>query len=154
MSNFVTDLQRGKEGEAEFQAAYGEWVTPTDGREGDFIIKANGYKLELKQDSYCPIKYKNFIMERYRSGTKNGGPWQAQDHGCMYFAYRFKKTGDTYLFNTDKLVERLESLEHTPHIIGNDSYETTYYKVPRVLLEDLYLDISTTLAPAAVTEGI
>ena len=154
MSNFATDLQKGKDGEAEFQAAFGEWVTPTDGKSGDFIVKATGEKLEVKTDSYCPIKYKNFIMERYRSGSKNGGPWQAQDHGCTYFAYRFKKTGDTYLFNTNKLVERLESLEHTPYTIGNDSYETTYYKVPRVLLEDLYLDISTTLAPAPVASPV
>ena len=150
MSNFQTDLQRGKDGEAEFQAAFGEWLRPTDGREGDFIIKATGEKLEVKTDSYCPVKYKNFIMERFRSGSKNGGPWQALDHGCKYFAYRFKKTGDTYLFDTSALVAKLESMEHTPFTIGNDTYETTYYKVPRNALESLYLDISTTLAPVTV----
>lgn len=154
MSNFQTDLQRGKDGEAEFQAAYGEWVIPTDGREGDFIIKATGEKLELKFDSWCPIKYKNFIMERFRSGLKNGGPWQALDHGCKYFAYRFKKTGDTYLFDTAALVAKLESMEHESYTIGNDTYETTYYKVPRAALESLYLDISTTLAPAPVAPPV
>jgi len=154
LSNFQTDLQRGKDGEAEFQAAYGEWVIPTDGREGDFIIKATGEKLELKFDSWCPIKYKNFIMERFRSGLKNGGPWQALDHGCKYFAYRFKKTGDTYLFDTAALVAKLDSMDHTPHTIGNTTYETTYYKVPRAALESLYLDISTTLAPAPVAPPV
>lgn len=147
MSNFQKDLKKGKEGEAAFLALYPDALEATDGREGDFIVKATGALGEIKSDNYCPVKYPNFIMERYRSGTKPGGPWQAAEHGCTYYVYQFVKTGATYMFNVADLVKRLESMELTEHKVGNGSYETTYYKVLRTALEDLYLDVHTTFLP-------
>lgn len=149
--SFQADLKYGQEAERIFHSEYPDLLERLDGKEGDFLITATNKKIEFKVDKYCPIKYQNFIMERFRSGNKNGGPWQARDHGCTYYAYRFAKTGDTYLFNVEDLIERLEAVEYQEFKVGNGSYDTTYYKVPRNTLADLYLDVLHTLAPVAIT---
>lgn len=141
VANFKRDLERGKKAEELFALRFPQLIK-TDGFKGDFIMPC-GSILEIKNDSYCPDKWPNFIMERYRSGVKPGGCWQSLEHGAKYFAYNFTKNNLLFIFDTAKLVIELESiiLEHKLKLsdISNGSYNTRFFRVPRGLLKHLEL---------------
>jgi hypothetical protein len=144
--NFQADLARGRIGELGFLHATKGTVEPTDGRTGDFVLTGTKIKLEVKSDYYDPSKTSNFFIEKYRSGNKPGGVWQAQEHGCKYFLYCFVKTGTIYAFNTKKLCERLDLLHDSKNLtltsVNNPGYTTRGLKVHRDLVTDLMLNLS------------
>lgn len=143
--NFLQDLKRGQQGEAAFYQNYQTYITRTGGRSGDFIINETGESIELKSDSYDPLQYENFIIERYSSPGKPGGPWQALAHGCKYFAYQFIQTGEVFLFETADLVTKLEQNSYKEFFCNNGAYQTTYYKVPRADYECIRLNTRAVL---------
>jgi hypothetical protein len=142
--NFQKDLAFGKDAEAKFALRFPE-LKATSGMKGDFIMPC-GSVLETKEDRYCPNKWPNYIMERYRSKEREGGPWQSKEHGAKYFAYNFNKTGMLVLFETEELVIELEKIviEHKLELqgIGNGTYITRFYRVPRVLLHHINQPLS------------
>lgn len=148
-ANFYKDLKRGQDAEKKFLEQYGEFLEPLDGRKGDFQIKGTNLKLELKTDSYDHDKWPNFIMEYYRSEKKAGGPFQSLEHGCRYFAYYFSKNDRLYLFDTYQLCRRITMLikkhKFPLEVISNGSYNTSYYRLPRALFDDIMLPFDATL---------
>ena len=102
-----------------------------------------GNVLECKFDRYCPEKWQNFIIERYRSKERAGGPWQSLEHGAKYFAYNFTKNNQLHLFETLHLVAECEKLISTLGLelqgISNGSYTTRFYRIPRYLFAHLEL---------------
>jgi hypothetical protein len=144
-ANFQTDLARGRIGELAFLHATKGSVTPTDGREGDFLVKGTKTKLELKSDYYDMDKTDNFFFEVYRSGTRPGGSYQAREHGCKYFLYCFVPNGIVYCFDTKALCERLDLLHDSRNLtltsVGNGSYTTRGLKIHRDLVTDLFIEL-------------
>lgn len=141
--SFQADLKFGQQAEADFHKSYPNLIR-LDGRSGDFQLPS-GAKIETKFDRYCPIKYKNFIIERYRSKERPGGLWQAEEHGCSLFCYVFVKTGDIYLFNTveliDNVVKIVEERKLELHSIANTGYTTRFYKILRDDVAHVMLDL-------------
>jgi hypothetical protein len=144
--NFQADLARGRIGELAFLHATKGTVEPTDGRTGDFIIKGTKTKIEVKSDYYDPNKTPNLFLEKYRSGNKPGGCFQALEHGCKYFLYCFVQTGTIYAFKTKELCERLDLLHDSKNLtltsVENPNYTTRGLKVHRDLVTDLMIDLS------------
>lgn len=131
--NFNTQLKKGLDGEKLLLSRY-PWITKTDGLKGDFIVQ--GKKLELKTDYYDPQERSTFFMERYSDIARKtpGGPWQALEHKCFYYAYFFPKRDIMYLFQTKQLVDRLESLNLQRLIeVKNNTHITGGYIVERYL---------------------
>jgi len=145
-ADFKTDLARGRIGELAFLHATAGSVTPTDGREGDFVVTGTKIKLELKTDMYDMDKTENFFFEVYRSGNRPGGAFQALEHGCKYFLYCFSPNAVVYAFDTKALAERLELLHDSRNLtltsVGNKGYTTRGLKVHRDLVTDLMLELS------------
>lgn len=138
-ADFTKDLKKGKKAELDFLAACGKSIVASDGFKGDFVAVKSGEKLELKTDFYAHDLTKNFFMERYSYDEKNGGPWQAADHGCKYFVYYFKNPGFIYVFETKKLVDLLNNLTKSMGYVNvyNQGYTTRGYKIARDLLKQI-----------------
>lgn len=141
-ANFKRDLAKGQKAEHNFYMKYQQHLTRTDGRKGDFEINKNGEVLELKTDFYDPKATPNMFIELYSYDDVVGGPFQAKQHGVVYFAYWFPTDDLLYLFNVNQLCKRIKKLEPTlkKQYIKNSGYITTGYLVERSLLEDLCLD--------------
>ncbi len=139
MHHFAKSLKAGKAGELAFidlAAEHNIELIITDGRSGD-AIDDDDNKWEIKTDSYDADKTANFFIERYSNVAKlsNGGPWQAAEHNCKYFAYYFPTNGLAYVFETDVLLKRLEEIDMgKPVEIKNARHCTIGFKVPRTLL--------------------
>jgi hypothetical protein len=148
-SSFYSDLKKGQDGEKKFFEKYGEFLEATDGRQGDFKIKGTELKIELKCDSYSHDKWTNFVLERWSRPGKPGGPFQSLEHGCKYFAYYFINDDKLYLFETLRLVKRIEALVRKKGFKlesrANIGYTTEYYRMPRAEFEDLMLHWHTTI---------
>jgi len=140
--SFKSDLKLGQDAEAAFALKHN--LTQTSGRKGD-LLTASGKLVELKTDTYCPIKWKNFILERYSYDNKAGGPWQAKENKCDFFAYRFSKTDETYLFDVDTLLYRLDEIlktgEYELEDKHNRNHVTRFYRIPRALFLDINLSL-------------
>lgn len=147
--NFLADLKFGQAAEAKLLEKYGELLEALDGKTGDFLIKNTNLKIEYKVDRYDANKWPNLILERYRSGTKNGGPFQALDHECRYFLYYFEKNDLLFFYDTYQLCRRITMLvkkhKFPLETISNGSYNTSYYRIPRNLLADIALPFFETI---------
>lgn len=146
--SFQQSLKKGKRGEAQFLELFADLVEPSSGGfMEDFKIKANGKKIELKMDNWCPTKTENFAMERFSYDDKPGGPYQSLDKGIDYFIYFFPKAMQFHVWETKTLVARLakvtKDLQTIP--IFNVSHVTKIHKVPRHLLADIELDLEKVL---------
>ncbi len=141
-ANFKKDLLRGKAAEDRFLQLYPK-LKPLDGFLGDFLLP-DGRKLELKSDHYDPNKWPNVIIERYGSGSKDGGPWQSLGHGCDIFAYWFCNHDLLLLYPLRELVLELEKLIDIYNIPLEDKvnirHTTRFYRVKRDYLIHLLLD--------------
>lgn len=141
---FQRSLRAGKAGEAAFlafAAKHNILLEPTDGRAGDFK-DADGHLWELKTDSYDMDKTTNFFIERYSNAAKGtvGGPWQAEEHGCKYFAYYFPANNTAFIFETLDLLGQLTLVPlGNPIDIRNVRHTTIGFKVPRSGLKPLYV---------------
>lgn len=145
---FKKSLARGKKGEAQFLDLFGDLVTESSGGfVEDFKINANGRTIELKMDSYCPTKTKNFFMERWSYKNQDGGPWQSLRKSVDYFIYFFPSSMQFHCFEVKTLVEKLDKLVEGLYIhnIYNSSHVTQGYKIRRVDLEHLELDLEKVL---------
>jgi hypothetical protein len=75
----------------------------------------------------------------------NGGPWQAQEHGCDLFVYDFPKYGKTLVYDVDRLVQELETIirinELTLHSIDNGTHVSHFYKIKMAFLSDIDLGV-------------
>lgn len=140
-NKFDKDLKKGKKSEHDFYMKYQQCLTRTDGRRGDFELNKTSELLELKSDYYDPNKTENFFIERYSHEDKNGGIWQAIDHGVDYYVYWYPLTGDTYIFNAKQLLRKMNKLARKLELVEvkNQGYVTRGYKVERSLLSDLFL---------------
>jgi hypothetical protein len=110
---FQEQLKVGDRGEELFMQHYPKGIIIHPGRDGDFIEKSSGKKIELKTDTYNMDKTPNFFIERYSCIQKEspGSVWQAQSHGCDIFCYMFVRHNIWFQFNNiPKLIERLEDL--------------------------------------------
>ncbi len=138
--NFARSLAKGKESEVLLLKLWPQ-LTPTDGRKGDFLLPS-GDKLEVKSDNYDHEKTGNMFIERWSDfdKKKEGGPWQALEHGAKYFFYWFPLNRVGYMFETQNLVDFLAETEHTytPVLIENARWTTVGYKVPRDSLKAIY----------------
>lgn len=141
MANWQNDLKRGKTAEEEFAKKWPKLI-PTSGFKGDFELPT-GEIVELKTDSYCALKWPNVIIERYRSKEKAGGPYQSLEHGAKYYAYWFKKNDLLFLYDVVELIKLVDAIVIDKKLelqgIGNGSYTTRFYRVPRELLKDIEL---------------
>lgn len=137
---FYDDLKFGQDAERLLLEEH-PYLAYTDGRKSDLSIKGTKILIEKKADSYDMHKYGNFIIERYGSGIKDGGPFSALKNGCKYFVYTFVKNQRTYVFETVKLVARVKKLAKKLQLPlydkVNASWTTRYYKVKITDLEDL-----------------
>jgi hypothetical protein len=145
--DFQTQLKIGKKGESEFEQLFGDLVTRDDGYIQDFTIKANGKKIELKMDQYCPTKTLNFFMERWSYKGQDGGPHQSLRKGVDYFIYFFPKGMQFHCFEVKALVKALDKICEGQYILNiyNKSHVTQGYKVKRADLEHLELNLEKLL---------
>ena len=122
-------------------------LTRTDGKEGDFIM--GKHRLELKTDDRAIGSTENIFIEQYRNTNSYapGGPWQAKEHGCKYFAYYFWNDNKYFLFNTDKLLKGLPKLikGKNPIEICNSSYPRLGFIIPFNEIISLTLKCNTTI---------
>lgn len=153
-ASFFQDLQRGKAAESQFLNTHGANLEATDGRKGDFRIKGTEVIIELKSDFYDMSRYGNLIMEKWSRANVDGGPFQSLKHGCRYFIYYFPLNDKFFLFETIRLVKRLQMLERKGKIEledkansgFNNDYITQFFRVPITALEDLALHYETIIA--------
>lgn len=140
--DFKKQLKIGSDAEANFLEKYPK-LKRLDGYKGDFETP-DGSKIELKADSYCPTKTKNFFIERYSdvNTEKVGGPWQADTHQCIYFVYTFTKTGDFYWFDTKQLLVYLnKNVKKYPYAyVPNKGWTGKGFLVPREDLKHLLVE--------------
>lgn len=141
--NFGTQLKVGNKGEESFLEAYPS-LKRLGGRKGDFELP-DGQILELKTDSYDPIKTPNFFMERFGNIEKKtpGGPWKAARDGASLFVYSYSKTGQCHWFNTDQLIKFLEEKAEIfeSRIISNKTWAALGYLVPRSSIKSLEIGV-------------
>lgn len=144
---FAKDLKRGKKGESEFEQLFGDLVRREDGYLQDFTVLADNTTIELKTDSYDPTKTENFFMERWSYKDQDGGPWQSLRKGITYFIYFFPKSMQFHCFEVKALVKALDKLCEGQFILNiyNKTHVTQGYKVKRVDLEHLELDLEKLL---------
>lgn len=142
--DFQEQLKLGNRGEELFLEAYPKKLIIYPGRDGDFIEVNSGKKIELKSDNYNINKTENFFFERYSNiETKTpGSVWQAIEHGCDIFCYQFIRHNIWFQFNNlPELANRLEEYQGDKSLIWikNKGWITGGFKIPRKLLEDLYI---------------
>ena len=140
-ANFKSDLAKGQASEHDFYMKYQHCITRTDGRRGDMEINKCGSILELKSDYYDHDKTSNFFIERFSYDDKPGGVWQSAAAKVTYFIYWWPQTGQTYIFNVQQLLRKLNKLTKSMELVEvrNQGYVTRGYKVPRSALEHLCL---------------
>jgi hypothetical protein len=102
--------------------------------------------LEIKVDY---TNYPNHFIERFSSleDKTDGGPWQYNKRGVKYYVFYYKKLHCIYVFETAKLVNKMEQLIQTGVISDlnngskvrqkNANYHTYGYKVKKELLDDI-----------------
>jgi hypothetical protein len=143
---FYSDLKFGQDAERLLLEEY-SFLEYADGRTADLQIKGTNIFIEKKADSYDMHKYGNFIIERYGSGTKDGGPYSALKNGCKYFVYTFVQNQKTFVFDTKRLVNRVNKLIKVNKlkmcVKENSSWQTRYYKIKISDLQELDLGMET-----------
>ena len=116
-------------------------VTISDGFDYDFVCGTTGTGIEIKTDFYSLDGTPNFFMERFSDleAQTPGGPWQALEKGARDFVYFYIPSLIYYTFETQALVERLETIipELKPFDVRNTKHITQGYRVARALIEDL-----------------
>ncbi|MBF2056184.1 MAG: hypothetical protein IGQ45_02945 [Cyanobacterium sp. T60_A2020_053] len=112
----------------------------------DAYDSISGEWLEIKVDY---TTYPNHFVERYSSleDKKLGGPWQYLHRGVKYYVFFYKKLGDIYVFETQALVIRIETLLKNNIISDHNNggkveqrnayYHTYGYKVSKKLIDDI-----------------
>lgn len=137
---FSAQARAGRVGEILFLEAHPA-LTKLGGFESDFIDEATGQKVELKSDFWTMDETPNMFFERFGNKEKgtDGGPWQARHHGSTTFCYFVVPNLTVFKFDTEKLIERLETVLPTlkPTEVQNTSYTTVGYRVPRDAVVDL-----------------
>lgn len=138
--SFKDDLAFGQDSERLLLDQY-PFLERTDGRKSDLRIKGTNILIEKKADSHDMNKYGNIIIEKFSKEEKLGGPFSALENGCRYFAYTFVQNRKTFVFKTDKLVERVNKLAAEKNLklfeTWNPGYTTRFFKVKITDLEDL-----------------
>ena len=142
--NFETSFKEGEKGEREFAAFHPEtleWLQQP--HRPDFRVTKTGDYLELKTDSFDADRTPNFFFERYSDLEKktDGGPWQSLAKNCRWFVYYFSTNKICFIFETQKLVEKLEILIDFDDYcdIVNKKWITRGYKVARESVKDIYV---------------
>jgi len=164
--NFNKDHPWGVACEEAFGKIYGGYVKQADGLRWDFtLLRRNNERVELKSESYSTdsdphgdenVRFrrdagipdppgrgwepsKNLAVERWskESERKNGGPWQAREHGVEWYVHFFAGDGEVFAYRTDDLVEFMDrALAENPNRFrripfDNGEYTTIAYVVPR-----------------------
>lgn len=144
MRTFRESLEIGKMGELLMTGHFPN-LTALNGKHSDFVDKNTGELYELKTDTYNINATPNFFIERYSNEGKKspGSVWQAAEHGSTFFMYFYIRNHKLFLFKTAPLLERLELIipKFIPIGIPNKNYVTIGYKIPRIILNDLYEEI-------------
>ncbi len=138
--DITKDLNRGQIAEAWFDEIYKRLLIRTDGKRGDFIVRADREKLELKSEFYVTAspagRAKEFrdalsipnppdgwpqsdrlAVERFSSVKARtvGGPWQANSHGAKYYAHFYVGDGRVFAYRTDDMLSFMRaSLKKDP----------------------------------------
>jgi hypothetical protein len=140
--SFQEQLEVGSRGEELFAENYPRKLDIWPGRDGDFVVRSTGQKLELKSDTYNIEKTPYFFIERYSDFHKKspGSIWQAQEHGCEIFCYYFVRHDTWFEFrDIPALIARVESIAPKGFVlIKNKAWITAGWKILRTDLEDLY----------------
>lgn len=139
--DFPKDLDKGHLAEAWFLEMFRRFLIGTDGKRGDFIVRADGEKLELKSEFYVTdspggraMEFRTAMsipnppdgwprspylaVERFSSVKTRtpGGPWQASSHGAKYYAHFYVGDGRVFAFRTDDILGFMRaSLKEDPH---------------------------------------
>lgn len=140
---FEDSLKEGQYGEETFFKRFHDKLRRLDGLKNDFEIIKNNKKIELKSDYYDMSRTKNFFLERFSYGEKDGGPWQALNNKNDYFCYYYVKNDVCFVFDTKRLVERLDEISNKYKLISipNKNHTTRGYKIPRTELEDIVIKV-------------
>jgi len=138
--DIAKDLDKGQGAEAWFLEMFRRFLIRTDGKRGDFIVRADGEKLELKSEFYVTaspggqaMEFRtamsipnppdgwsttpHLAVERYSSlaAESPGGPWQAQTHGAKYYVHFYVGDGKVCAFKTDDMLGFMKaSLKENP----------------------------------------
>lgn len=122
---FRKDLKFGDQGVDYFISLSPKKLEKTDGFAGDILLKASGSILELKTDRRAASETNNIFVEQYSHHLKKtvGGPWQAQKHGCKYYAYLFEKCKSLYIYKVSDLIKYItENKKELRHHQVNRTY--------------------------------
>lgn len=153
--SFKKDLSRGDIGERLFLAAHNSGLAKLSGFESDFNVGL-GHGIELKSDYWSMDKTPNFFFEKFSDMVKQspGGPWRSKEQGTVLFVYLYIKDLRYFVFDVEKLVERLEAL--APNLqtkeIKNKTWTTLGYLVPRELVADLAQEFELTVRAKEVVK--
>jgi len=151
--DFLKDLGKGQTAEAWFLEMFGRFLIRTDGKREDFIVRADGERLELKSEFYVTaspggraMEFRTALsipnppdgwprspylaVERFSSvrARTPGGPWQAESRGAKYYAHFYVGDGRVFVYRTDGMLGFLRaSLKENPRRYKTFRCENTGY---------------------------
>ena len=145
--NFYTQLSVGELGEQhaahDLRPQYKIRRNPYHINSFDWYVWVNDVRrtIEQKTDTYDMEKTRYMFIERYSDFDRrtNGGIWQASDYGADYFLYYFIKNKVYLVFNTQTLLERINSICSEDQLVPvrNGGYTSMGYKVERIKVLDI-----------------
>ncbi len=178
--DIAKDLDKGQMAETWFLEMFRRFLIRTDGKRGDFIVRADGEKLELKSEFYVTASPAGRAMdfrtamsipnppdgwartpylavERFSSvvAESPGGPWQAQSHGAKYYVHFFVGDGKVFAYRTDDMLNFMKSsLKENPRKYRKFRCNNTGYTTTGFLVPRVYVkDLEIDLFPAESRVG-
>lgn len=154
-AQFKVDLARGKAGERWLADRTGLRF-PADGErrwdlEGGVVGRPNYMRVEVKTDSYDPLRTPNFFMELLTVvGGRElvGGPWRARADGVDTFVYLYHSPdrSPSWAYWFYDLPALVAELDRNPsrwqmRAVKLDQLRATGLLVPRTKLSHLYTQV-------------
>lgn len=140
--DFDEQMELGDLGEKLFKEEY-KSISPVKSEDLNYDFNTSEGTVELKTDSYCMHRTKNFFMEKFSdNNNKNlGGPWRAFSHNVDYFVYLFVEQNTYFWFEPEKLCLFLDDyIKDLSYInVKNKGWTTVGYKIPREALKNVWI---------------
>lgn len=143
---FNADLAFANASEAYLLAKYPKIFGPAQNRTHDLVLLKTGEMVELKTERKG-AEAPNLFFELVANDNKQtlGGPARAAADGIAYFLIMHAPCKTLYVFQTDKLLQRLNELVKSKkpkvHKIFNGGYNTLGVALEKSLFLDLNIGI-------------
>jgi hypothetical protein len=129
-NSFIKDKLIGQFGEYIMLKCCPEGTLKLSGRGADLRLPS-GVEIEVKTSTSDNNQQIFFSYNKDDRNVKPCGPWKALNNGVMLYAQLFIKSGTLYLYDTKKLVDKLDAIWSTKNTVSiqnkwsDSSYNTT-----------------------------